>query len=128
MSYTDGSKIISTVFLVCKPDESFKVSKLNDTSFLFYIESPCVCPGKCTYTPDKPPNSLSGGAIFLIIFICIIATYLIVGVLFLRFVKHEQGVNLIPNRSLWVQTGRDSIGGVRFLWTKLMRGNTYEKV
>jgi len=82
-----------SVFLVCKTTESMKPTKVDDHSFIFHIESKCVYPGQCIYTLDKPWNSLTIGAIVI---------YLLVSVLILRFVKHEQSINLIPNRTLWL--------------------------
>jgi hypothetical protein len=64
----------------------------------------------------------------VIILVCMIVTYLIVSIIFLRFVKYEQGVNLIPNRTLWLKLGTDSIGGVRFLLSKIRGRDSYENV
>ena len=128
MLYTDGAGTIVQVFLVCGTTESVQATRNNDKSFLLHIESPCACPGICTYIPDKSPNGLTGGAIFIIILICIISTYLIVSVLFLRFVKHQRGIDLIPNRTLWSQIGINSIHGVRFILSKVRRQNTYDRV
>jgi hypothetical protein len=96
-----------------------KPTKVDDHSFIFHIESKCAYPGQCIYTPDKPLNSLTIGAIVI---------YLLVSMLILRFVKHEQGINLIPNRTLWLEIGTDSIRGVRFISSKVTRRNTYEKI
>ncbi|CAF3394993.1 unnamed protein product [Rotaria sp. Silwood1] len=126
--YTDGDATTLRVFLVCKTQESVQASRINDYSYLFKIESECACPDKCTYIPDKSSDHLTGGAVFIIILVCMITTYLIISVLFLRFVKHEQGINLIPNRTLWLQIGHDSIYGVRFILSKVTGRNTYEEV
>jgi len=32
-----------------------------------------------------------------------VVVYLIAGVLILKFVKKEEGINLIPNRTIWVK-------------------------
>ncbi|CAF0741765.1 unnamed protein product [Rotaria sordida] len=113
--YTDGDDTTLRVFLLCKTTESFQAHKITDNSFLFNIESECACPGKCTYIPDKPSGHLTGGAVFIIVLLCIIATYLIISILFLRLVKHEQGINLIPNRTLWLQIGHDTIQVLLFI-------------
>ena len=128
MVYTDGAGTVVNVFLVCNETEIVQASRINDKSFIINIQTKCACPGKCTYKPSGPSNGLSAGAIFVIILICIIGTYLIISVIFLRFVKHEQGINLIPNRTLWLQVGTDSIGGVRFILSKLRGRDTYQQV
>jgi hypothetical protein len=128
MVYTDGGDIKLLVFLLCNTDikETVKAGKNDDKNYFINFEGPCACPGKCTY---KEQSSLSGGAIFVIILICLIATYLIGGIIYLRFVKHNHGIDVIPNRLLWIQMGNDSIGGVRFLVGKVTgRSNAYEKV
>ncbi|CAF0782154.1 unnamed protein product [Adineta ricciae] len=126
--YTDGGDIKLQVFLVCGVDEVVSAQKVNDKLYIIHIESKCACPGKCTYTPDKSPNGLTGGAIFLIVFVSILVTYLLVTVVFLRFVKHEQGVNLIPHRTFWWQLGSHSIYGVRFVFDKLRGRNSYDNL
>ncbi|CAF2039264.1 unnamed protein product [Rotaria magnacalcarata] len=128
IAYTDGANSKVNVFLVCKDMESVQAAQVDDNTYLFNIESKCACPGKCEYTPDKSSGGLTGGAVFIIILVSLMATYAIVSVIFLRFVKHEQGINLVPNRSLWLQLGHDSIHGVRFLVAKIQQRNTYEKV
>jgi hypothetical protein len=124
MTYKDGSGITVNVFLVCATAESNQASRIDDKNFILHMESTCACPGKCTYIPD----GLSGGAVFIIVLICIVGTYLIIGVLFLRFARHEKGIDLIPNRTLWLQIGVDSIHGVRFILSKVTGRNPYEAV
>ncbi|CAF2399820.1 unnamed protein product [Rotaria sp. Silwood2] len=126
--YTDGEDTTVRVFLVCKTTESVQATQVEHNSYLFHIESECACPGKCTYIPDKPRGRLTGGAVFIIILLSIITTYLIISVLFLRFIKHEQGINLIPHRTLWLQIGHDSIHGIRVTLSKVTRRNTYVPV
>lgn len=127
IGYTDGVSTALSVFLICKTTESIQATKIDDNSFMINIESECACPGKCTYSPDSTSGQLTGGAIFVIVLLCVMMTYLVISVLFLRFVKHEQGMNLIPNRTLWLQIGHDSIRGIRFVLTKVTKRNTYEK-
>ncbi|CAF3374870.1 unnamed protein product [Rotaria socialis] len=126
--YTDGAASTVNVFLICNDTESAQAAQINDNTYLFNIESKCACPGKCIYTPDESSGGLTGGAIFIIILVSAMAIYAIASVIFLRFVKHEQGINLVPNRNLWLQLGHDSIHGVRFLVARIQRRNTYEEV
>ena len=128
ITYTDGAGTELLLFLACKPDARFLGTKNEDRKFTFYIENPCACPGKCTYQPDRRPNRLSIGAVFVIVLLSLIGTYLLVGVLFLRFVRHERGTALLPNRSFWLQVGQDTIGGVRFTLFKLTGRKAYQQI
>ena len=129
LSYSDGGKIRLSVFLLCAETESVKATRNDDTSFFFYVEDKCACPGRCTYTPDGSSGGLGFSAIFVILLVSILAAYLLFGCLFLRFVRHEQGANVIPHRLFWLQTGTDSIGGVRFILSKVTgRQQEYAKV
>ena len=126
MVYTDVTNITMRVFLICGNIETIKMGKKDDYNYFASLESPCACPGKCTY---KPPAALSGGSIFLLVLVCLTISYLLVGVLILRFVKHQQGIEMIPHRIFWMQVPRDALGGVRFTWAKITRRkNAYESV
>jgi len=46
-------------------------------------------------------SGLSGGTIFIIILICVTAVYFVGGIVFLKFVKKEEGKNIIPNVGFW---------------------------
>ncbi|CAF1341044.1 unnamed protein product [Adineta steineri] len=122
--YTDGAGIKVQVFLLCSTSESMQAQRADDNNYIIKIESKCACPGKCI---DKS-NGLTGGAVFIIVLICIITIYLIISIIFLRFVKHEQGINLIPNRTLWLQIGADAMNGVRFTVSKVRGRDSYEKL
>ena len=129
LSYTDGGSILLSVFLLCAEVDTVKATRNDDSSFFIYVENKCACPGKCAHKPDGPSGGIGFGATFVIILICLVAVYLILGLGFLRFVKHEQGLNLIPHRLFWLQLGTDAVGGVRFVLSKVTgRGGNYEKV
>ncbi|UJR36379.1 hypothetical protein I4U23_029103 [Adineta vaga] len=126
--YTNGADTKLQVFLICGTTETVEASEVADKLFLIRIESKCACPGKCTYTPSKSPIGLTGGTIFLIVLFSILITYLIVTTAFLRLVKHEHGINLIPHRTFWLKIGSNSIYGVRFVLGKIRGQNSYESV
>ena len=124
--YTDGASITLRVFLICSGNESIKAKETDKNNYFLSIEGPCACPGKCTY---KPPAAISGGGIFLLVLVCLIVSYLLVGVLILRCVKHQQGIDMIPHRTFWMHVPSDALGGVRFTWAKVTRRkNVYESV
>lgn len=129
LSYSDGDKIRLSVFLLCAETDTVKATRNDDTSFFFYIENKCACAGRCTYKPDGSSGGLRFSAIFVILLVSVVVAYLLFGCLFLRFVKHEEGANVIPHRLFWLQAGLDSIGGVRFILSKVTgRHQEYAKV
>ena len=124
--YTDGGQITVNVFLFCDAKATITATKTNDNTYSIILNDPCACAGKCTY---KAPSSLGGGSIFVLILISIVAAYLLIGVVILRFFKQQRGLDMIPHRSFWKQVGGDSIGGVRFVVGKVTgRSNAYQSV
>ncbi|XP_077979001.1 uncharacterized protein LOC144434424 [Glandiceps talaboti] len=56
----------------------------------------------CPTTNSGGSGGLSVGSILCIIALVLVIVYIIVGVLVMKFVKHEEGVELIPNKGFWV--------------------------
>jgi hypothetical protein len=74
-------------------------------------------------------NGLSTGAVFLILLMCFVAVYLLVGILWNRFKRHKRGVEVIPNFEFWRVTMGLFADGAKFLWRKVRckKGN-YETI
>ncbi|UJR09546.1 hypothetical protein I4U23_013783 [Adineta vaga] len=69
-------------------------------------------PGACAHG-EEPEKGMSGGAIFLLIVFCTLVTYFIVGIGYNGLVKHQSGINLIPNAEFWVGLPLHAITGCR---------------
>ncbi|OWF54299.1 uncharacterized protein LOC110445309 [Mizuhopecten yessoensis] len=87
----------TTVILQCDPTEDFlpvgEIQSSTPPVYVFVYSSPNAC---------FKPSGLSAGSVLLIIFICLIAVYLIGGVLFNKLKRGNSGKDLIPQRQLWV--------------------------
>ena len=128
VTYNNGVKDTVTVILVCATTDTVKASQTSADTYLIFIENECACPGKCVYKPESS-NSLGFGAIFVILILSGSAAYLLFGAIFLRFVRHENGVNMIPNRTFWLQASAYFLQGFRFSLSKICpRQISYEKV
>jgi len=75
----------------------------------------------------KGAGGLSGGSVFLIIFFCSAAVYLIAGVIFKRFKMGATGAEMIPNVEFWQSLPGLVMDGFRFVFSKF-RGGGYASV
>ncbi|XP_046569912.1 cation-dependent mannose-6-phosphate receptor-like [Haliotis rubra] len=99
----------SFITAVCDPTfEEPYVEMLGEETFgtaQYYgqITSKCACPDGCHTTTHKVDIeiSLSGGSILLIIVIVVISVYLVGGVTYNRYVRHNTGREVLPNTSFW---------------------------
>jgi len=75
-------------------------------------------------------SPLGGGSIILIIVLVLVVVYLVGGVLFNKFYKKENGIELIPNRGLWFAIPGLVKDGFMFLVNKVFRrgNNAYSKL
>jgi len=46
-------------------------------------------------------GGLSGGWIFVIILLCLVVVYIVAGIILNKFVRHQSGLDLIPNFEFW---------------------------
>lgn len=129
ITYGDDSGNQLLLILTCQNAPSARGHQSGPNNYVLYIEDECACPGKCTYHDDGGSGGLDGGSIFVIILISIIGAYLIFGAVFLRFVKNQQGLDMIPHRSMWSQLGKDCVGGARFVVRKVTgKSSDYQSV
>ncbi|KAF2068795.1 hypothetical protein CYY_009880 [Polysphondylium violaceum] len=83
-----------------------------------------------SHSGEKPKKKgLSGGWIFIIILLCSITVYLVVGVIINAKVRHMHGTDMIPNKNFWVEFGALIKDGVFFIKSKITRSNSgYQQV
>ncbi|XP_048743399.2 cation-dependent mannose-6-phosphate receptor-like [Ostrea edulis] len=91
----DNSVSIGEEKLVVLEEEN---NKTEDCFYLFEMKTSVVCPELITV-------SLSVGSILIIVFLCILALYLILGCAYMRFVIHAKGKEQCPNYEFWKDFG-----------------------
>merc|ERR1712050_468611 len=69
-----------------------------NVKYMFDITYEGFCPGSAG---GGGGGGLSDGSILLIVFFVVIVVYFIAGMLFLKFVKKNEGAEIIPNKSFW---------------------------
>lgn len=102
-----------TVYLNCIDADGDIINGRQDVreKISITLQSRCCCPGKCQFSND---NFITGGAIFLILLVALLAVYLVGGVIFLKVSRGATGSDLIPNRSLWFNVILCTIEGLRY--------------
>ncbi|XP_038055352.1 uncharacterized protein LOC119727523 [Patiria miniata] len=112
-----------------KPDPQDPDTTLYD----FILTSKCCCPGECgSVGPTKPAHTtkhahptkphpaaggISIGSVMCIIVSVLIIVYVVAGVLFMKFVRHAEGMEIIPNRNIWGGLFRSIRDGFMFVFT-----------
>lgn len=74
-------------------------NKSNDCYYLFELEHSAACVSKSS------GGGLSAGSIVCIIFVTILGSYLLFGVLYMRLVQRAKGLHQIPNYEFWRDVG-----------------------
>jgi hypothetical protein len=87
---------------------------------LFTFQSPFCCPSK---NPSNNGKAFTGGSILLITFFSLIVVYLIIGALYMKFIKQQNGLDLIPNRTFWLLVYDYIKSGLCFTKDKLTSSN-----
>ncbi|UJR36378.1 hypothetical protein I4U23_029102 [Adineta vaga] len=107
------SNMLLTVYLTCREDGEEKINGRQDDQQIFniYLQSRCCCPGKCQYSSD---GSLSGGSIFIIILVVVVVVYLAGGMIFLKYARGATGIDIIPNRTIWLGVVSYAVAGARY--------------
>ncbi|KAI8481828.1 hypothetical protein Bbelb_404330 [Branchiostoma belcheri] len=91
---------VSGVILECTQGATTfsAIGEVTVGAYSFQLSSPCACPGA---GPGCAGGGLSGGSVFLIICVVLVAVYVIAGAIFMKFVKGAQGSEVIPNIAFW---------------------------
>jgi hypothetical protein len=71
---------------------------------------------------------LSGGAIFLIILLCLLVVYFVGGIIINKFSRQKEGIEVIPNYQFWFALPGLFKDGVLFVVHKTCRRSSYEKI
>jgi len=96
--------------------------------YSFTWTSPYACPGSGP-APSGGSKSLTGGSIILIILLVLVVVYFVVGVVVQKFVRHQEGLEIIPNYQFWVSLPGLVKDGVMLIVNKTCRrGQGYSNV
>lgn len=112
--------IITFVTLICGSEvqedtlnvTGFKNGTVQE-SFLMELTSPSCCPRERSYTG----TGLSFGTILIILFLCSVVTYLVVGIIYNKCARGASGIEVIPNLSFWMDFPNLVMDGVAFVLT-----------
>ena len=109
--YQSGTKTL-TVRLMCRDADEDTVKSRQESPEIYVIDvqSRCCCPGKCKYSS----GGMGAGAVLVILFLSILVVYVVGGMIYLRVRVGASGIDLIPNRAMWLSFGSLSILGVRY--------------
>jgi len=91
--------------------------------YQFTWTSALACPGG--------NKGLSAGSIILIVLLCLVVVYIVAGVLVNRFLRHQQGLDLIPQKEFWFGLPFLVKDGFMFIINKVRgrgAGTTYQTV
>ncbi|XP_071812370.1 uncharacterized protein [Apostichopus japonicus] len=120
-STVSGTLRSLTVYLVCDKtatDPTLTVKELSTKKTYEYIlTSICCCPNGCITVET---DGLSFGSIICITFACIFVTYLVAGVLFMKYVRKAEGREVIPNYSLWAEVPGLVKDGGKYTYSKIL--------
>ncbi|OWF35446.1 cation-dependent mannose-6-phosphate receptor-like [Mizuhopecten yessoensis] len=75
-------------------------NKTDGCYYLFEMASSAVCPPKPVVT-----FGLSLGSVIVIVFVCVVFLYLVLGIAYHRFMLGAKGMEQIPNYSFWQDFG-----------------------
>jgi len=105
------TRSVSVIFICGKNTDNITVvqehtSEDSHCNYMFQFQGFGMCP-----IVSQEKKKLSGGAIFLIILLCLTSTYLIGGFLFMRIKRGARGIDQIPNVEMWRKLGNFAADG-----------------
>jgi len=79
--------------------------------------------------PTKSSSKLSGGSILLIMVFVLVVVYFAAGAVFMKFIRHAEGIEIVPNVHFWTAIPGLTKDGVLFVVSKTCRrGSSYKAV
>eukprot|EP01102_Stenamoeba_stenopodia_P020725 TRINITY_DN818_c0_g1_i1.p1 TRINITY_DN818_c0_g1~~TRINITY_DN818_c0_g1_i1.p1 ORF type:complete len:246 (+),score=52.99 TRINITY_DN818_c0_g1_i1:287-1024(+) len=99
-----------------------KVAEPVKPIYQVYFESNLACAGAST------PSGSKGGLIFIIIVFALLGVYFIGGALYMKFARHAEGREIIPNHEFWFDLPSLIKDGCMFLVNKVRGRSGYSTV
>lgn len=118
------------------PSQDVAVGETQQQLYEFTITSKYCCPQGSDPGPGPGPGpnpqievtvSVSVGSVLLIVFFALAVVYLVAGILFNKFARHNTGKEVVPNVSLWVALPGLVKDGCLFVVGKITRRGGYER-
>ncbi|XP_072028380.1 uncharacterized protein [Amphiura filiformis] len=102
----DGQQRTARIKLICEADgtpESSSIKRLGEPAanwiYEYELTSKCACGNGCA----SPDTGLSIGSLLCILFPVAVILYLVLGGIFMKFVRGAEGKEVIPNVSIWME-------------------------
>ncbi|XP_076044181.1 cation-dependent mannose-6-phosphate receptor-like [Oratosquilla oratoria] len=131
--HDDMQNRVTNVTLECCPGcKNHTLTVIGETvpelskQYLMTLKSKCACAGGC----DAPvlPMGMSSGAVFVITFVVLVLTYLLLGIAYRKVVGGARGIEMIPHASFWMDFPLLVQDGFFFLFGCGRVGTTYERI
>ncbi|OWF50464.1 Cation-dependent mannose-6-phosphate receptor [Mizuhopecten yessoensis] len=115
-----GVQRTTYISVVCSDEDgSFSyLSSPSDTSYKLQLKTKYAC----------LPCGLSAGSVLLIIFFVLLIVYIIGGILFMRYVRKAQGIEMIPNREMWMELPLLIKDGILFVSRGCKTDSSYSQI
>ncbi|CAF1555366.1 unnamed protein product [Rotaria sordida] len=112
------------VDMLCIQSDEHKLEVHGETKTNEYhmtLSTKCACWNGCKDSP-KPtkPNSLTTGAILIIIFVAVVFLYLITFISYNHFRLQRSGIDLIPHRKFWIVLPGYVKDGIIFVYHRVI--------
>ncbi|XP_038068335.1 uncharacterized protein LOC119737792 [Patiria miniata] len=117
----EEKNITVEMYLHCNPDVHWLTPHTGNSGSMPALTIPSWNKDTCLYTVVSQYDGacisygLSAGTIIIIIFFCLVAVYLIGGVIYNK-IAGAKGLELIPNYHMWRMFPIDVMGGFAFVW------------
>jgi len=98
-----------------------RVAEPSKPNYQVYFETQYACTGTA-------PSSTGGGIIFVIIVFALLGVYFIGGALYMKFARHAEGREIIPNHEFWFDLPSLIKDGCMFLVNKVRGRSGYSTV
>ncbi|CAF3933535.1 unnamed protein product [Rotaria sordida] len=112
------------VDMLCIQSDEHKLEVHGETKTNEYhmtLSTKCACWNGCKDSP-KPtkPNSLTTGAVLIIIFVAVVFLYLITFISYNHFRLQRSGIDLIPHRKFWIVLPGYAKDGIIFVYHRVI--------
>jgi len=111
----NGAPLQMAISLLCASSSNNSgpiIMSSANSDWLFAWPTPAACISH---------GGLSPGSVILICLLVLVIAYIVGGILINKFVRHEEGLNMIPNIAFWATIPGLVKGGITFVMNKVFR-------
>jgi len=135
ITYSDKTGYMRTSEVTCICDQSYTgkpgLTSQGElyTKFKFEMRHACCCKDVCKDGMTAGGGgSLSGGSILLILCFVLLAVYLLIGTLFMKYKKGAIGTEIVPNKDFWTDIPHLVKDGLTFVLSPCTKRSSYNQV